>query len=60
VTVKDDETGGPGRYGWSGGYGTDWMTDPSEGLILIVLSQVSDLLWGGALPEFIKLAYEKR
>ena len=57
VTVRDDEVGGPGRYGWAGGYGTDWFTDPREGLIFIVLSQVSDLLWNGALPEFSKLAY---
>ncbi|WP_127497669.1 serine hydrolase domain-containing protein [Actinoplanes solisilvae] len=59
VTVKADEVGGPGRYGWSGGFGTDWFTDPREGLIFIVLSQVSDLLWSGALTEFGKLAYEE-
>jgi CubicO group peptidase (beta-lactamase class C family) len=57
VTVKADEVGGPGRYGWSGGYGTDWFTDPAEGLTVILLSQVTDLLWNGALPEFSKLAY---
>ncbi|MGK5678978.1 serine hydrolase domain-containing protein [Actinoplanes sp. URMC 104] len=57
VTVGSDDVSGPGRYGWSGGYGTDWFTDPAEGLIFIVLSQVTDLLFGGALPEFSKLAY---
>ena len=59
VTVKADEVSGPGRYGWSGGYGTSWFNDPREGLISIVLGQVSDLLWGGALPEFDRLAYAK-
>ncbi|WP_250027473.1 serine hydrolase domain-containing protein [Paractinoplanes maris] len=59
VTVADDEVGGPGRYGWAGGFGTDWFNDPREGLIFIVLSQVSDLLWNGALPELSKLAYAK-
>jgi CubicO group peptidase (beta-lactamase class C family) len=59
VTVTADEVSGPGRYGWSGGYGTTWFNDPDEGLIAIVLSQVSDLLWGGSVTEFGRLAYEK-
>ncbi|MET3429010.1 CubicO group peptidase (beta-lactamase class C family) [Actinoplanes tereljensis] len=46
-----------GRYGWSGGFGTDWFNDPAEGLTVILLSQVSDLLWNGALQEFSGLAY---
>jgi CubicO group peptidase (beta-lactamase class C family) len=49
----------PGRYGWSGGYGTTWFNDPDSGLIAIVLSQVGDLLWGGALQEFNRLSYEE-
>jgi CubicO group peptidase (beta-lactamase class C family) len=57
VTVEADEISPPGRYGWSGGYGTTWFNDPGEGLVSIVLSQVSDLLWAGALPEFGRLAY---
>ena len=43
VTVGPDEISStPGRYGWSGGYGCDWFTDPHEGLIAIALTQVSD------------------
>ncbi|MBL7255110.1 serine hydrolase domain-containing protein [Paractinoplanes lichenicola] len=57
VTVRADEVSAPGRYGWAGGYGTDWFTDPREGLIFILLSQVSDLLWNGALTELGQLAY---
>lgn len=57
VTVEADEVSGPGRYGWSGGYGTTWFNDPAAGLIAIVLSQTGDLLWNGALQEFNKLAY---
>ncbi|MFC3739735.1 serine hydrolase domain-containing protein [Paractinoplanes deccanensis] len=60
VTVAADEVSGPGRYGWSGGCGTTWFNDPREGLTLIVLSQVSDLLWNGTIPEFGKLAYNFR
>ena len=59
VTVEADEVSGPGRYGWSGGFGTTWFNDPAEQLTLIVLSQVGDLLWNGALTEFGKLAYEE-
>ncbi|MET0416829.1 MAG: serine hydrolase domain-containing protein [Actinoplanes sp.] len=57
VTIEPDEVSGPGRYGWSGGYGTSWFNYPPEQLTFIVLSQVSDLLWGGALDEFGKLAF---
>jgi CubicO group peptidase (beta-lactamase class C family) len=59
VTVTADEVSGPGRYGWSGGYGTSWFNDPNEGLISIVLSQVGDLLWNGAITEFDRLGYGK-
>ena len=56
VTVEPDEVSGPGRYGWSGGYGTSWFNYPPADLTFIVLSQVSDLLWSGALDEFGRLA----
>jgi CubicO group peptidase (beta-lactamase class C family) len=58
VTVTADDVSGPGRYGWAGGYGTTWFTDPHESLIAIVLGQVGDLLWSGAQPEFDRLAYK--
>jgi CubicO group peptidase (beta-lactamase class C family) len=57
VTVEPDEISGPGRYGWSGGYGTTWFNDPGEGLIGVAMTQVSEFLWSGALTEFNKLAY---
>jgi CubicO group peptidase (beta-lactamase class C family) len=57
VTVERDEISGPGRYGWSGGYGTTWFNDPAERLTGIAFTQVSDFLWGGALTEFDRLAY---
>ena len=57
VTVERDEISGPGRYGWNGGYGTTWFNDPTEGLIGIAFTQVSDFLWNGAVAEFNRLAY---
>jgi CubicO group peptidase (beta-lactamase class C family) len=47
---------GAGRYGWEGGYGTSWFNDPEHNLIAIVMTQVSDFLWSGALTEFAQLA----
>jgi CubicO group peptidase (beta-lactamase class C family) len=29
----------PGRFGWDGGYGTSWYSDPKEGLTGILLTQ---------------------
>ncbi|MFI7601038.1 serine hydrolase domain-containing protein [Actinoplanes sp. NPDC049681] len=57
VTVATDEVSGPGRYGWSGGYGTTWYNDPHENLTAIAFTQVSDFLWSGALTEFGRLAH---
>jgi CubicO group peptidase (beta-lactamase class C family) len=42
----------PGRYGWSGGYGTTWFNDPHRRIIAMLMTQVSDVLWNGALDEF--------
>jgi CubicO group peptidase (beta-lactamase class C family) len=39
VTRRDDIASVPGRYGWDGGLGTSWITDPSEDLVSIVLTQ---------------------
>jgi CubicO group peptidase (beta-lactamase class C family) len=56
VTVAPDEISGPGRYGWSGGYGTSWFNDPNHRVTAIALTQVSDFLWTGARAEFDRLA----
>ncbi|NUR69383.1 MAG: beta-lactamase family protein [Hamadaea sp.] len=60
VTVAaDDFTDVPGRYGWEGGYGTVWFTDPHRDLIAIALTQVSDFLFTGGAAEFTRLAYAR-
>ena len=56
VSVTPDDVSAPGRYGWSGGYGTTWFNDPDRGLIAIALTQVSDFLFNGGLAEFNELA----
>jgi CubicO group peptidase (beta-lactamase class C family) len=53
VTMRpDDAWPVPGRYGWAGGYGTTWFNDPHRGLVAILLTQLSDILWNGTLTEF--------
>ena len=39
VTRRDGIAAVPGRYGWDGGYGTSWASDPSESLIGILMTQ---------------------
>jgi CubicO group peptidase (beta-lactamase class C family) len=56
VTIAPDEVSAvPGRYGWSGGYGTTWFNDPHRRLIAIGLTQTVGFLWNG-LAEFGALA----
>jgi CubicO group peptidase (beta-lactamase class C family) len=39
LTRRNGLAGGPGRFGWDGGYGTTAYTDPQEELIGILLTQ---------------------
>jgi CubicO group peptidase (beta-lactamase class C family) len=56
VVVNPDEAWPvPGRYGWAGGYGTDWFNDPHRGIVAIAMTQVSDFMWNGGLAEFTAL-----
>ncbi|MBV9580243.1 MAG: beta-lactamase family protein [Chloroflexi bacterium] len=55
VTEPGDAWPVQGRYGWAGGYGTDWFNDPHRGIVAILLSQTSDVMWNGMLGEFDQL-----
>ncbi|HEX9336327.1 MAG TPA: serine hydrolase domain-containing protein [Pseudonocardiaceae bacterium] len=39
VTGREDIAAAPGQYGWDGGLGTSWTSDPEAGLITILLTQ---------------------
>ena len=39
VTGRDDISAVPGKYGWDGGFGTSWATDPAEDMIAILMTQ---------------------
>ena len=40
VTRRDDVAAVPGRFGWDGGLGTSWASDPTEDLVAILMTQV--------------------
>lgn len=39
VTRRHDIAANPGAYGWAGGFGTFFVTDPAEGLTAMLLTQ---------------------
>jgi CubicO group peptidase (beta-lactamase class C family) len=39
ITERDDLPSSPGAYGWDGGYGTAWQTDPREDFVTLLLTQ---------------------
>ncbi len=41
VTRRDDIASVPGRYGWEGGLGTSWHTDPKEDMVTILLTPLA-------------------
>jgi CubicO group peptidase (beta-lactamase class C family) len=57
VTVTpDDVSPVPGRYGWSGGYGTTWFNDPHRQLIAVAMTQTDAFMFNGGLAEFDQVA----
>ena len=41
VTQRDDISAVPGRFGWEGGLGTSWASDPKEQLVGILMTQMA-------------------
>jgi CubicO group peptidase (beta-lactamase class C family) len=39
ITKRDDVAAVPGRFGWDGGYGTSWCSDPKEDMVAILMTQ---------------------
>jgi len=39
ITRRDDIAAVPGRYGWDGGMGTSWYSDPREEMVIILMTQ---------------------
>src|SRR5713101_6847869 len=58
VTRRDDIAAVPGRYGWAGGLGTSWYSDPREEMVIILMTQCA---WTAPSPPnvyFWTLAYQ--
>lgn len=54
VTRRDDVSAVPGRYGWDGGYGTSWASDPKENIVGILMTQG---LWTSPSPPAVNLDF---
>jgi CubicO group peptidase (beta-lactamase class C family) len=60
VTRRMDVAGSIGTFGWSGGLGTTWWTDPREEMVGVLLTQRA---WTSPVPpavcrDFCTLAYQ--
>jgi CubicO group peptidase (beta-lactamase class C family) len=54
VTRRDGPTAVPGRFGWDGGYGTSWASDPAEDMVAILMTQ---RLWTSPSPPGVYLDF---
>jgi CubicO group peptidase (beta-lactamase class C family) len=51
VTRRGDVSSVPGRFGWDGGLGTSWASDPAENLVGILLTQRT---WDSPSPPAVQ------
>jgi CubicO group peptidase (beta-lactamase class C family) len=60
VTRRDHVSAPVGSYGWAGGLGTSWRSDPSEDMVVILMTQASwiSLVPGRVSRDFGILAYQ--
>jgi CubicO group peptidase (beta-lactamase class C family) len=54
VTRRDDVAAVPGRYGWDGGMGTSWYSDPREDMVTILMTQCA---WTSPSPPNVCLDF---
>ena len=50
VTRRDDLTGSVGAFGWDGGMGTRWRSDPAEELVVILMTARA---WTSPIPPAV-------
>jgi len=59
VTRRDEIAAVPGRFGWDGGYGTSWSSDPREDMVAILMTQRGQFpLLSGVYLDFWTSAYQ--
>ena len=54
VTRRDDVAAVPGRFGWDGGMGTSWYSDPREEMVTILMTQCA---WTSPSPPDVCLDF---
>ena len=54
ITRRDDVAAVPGRYGWDGGLGTSWYSDPREEMVTILMTQCA---WTSPSPPNVCLDF---
>lgn len=54
VTRRDDVAGPVGRFGWDGGLGTSWYSDPREDMVTILMTQRA---WTSPSPPCVCLDF---
>lgn len=54
TTRRDSPSDTIGRFGWDGGLGTSWRTDPAEDMVEILLTQCA---WTSSLPPKVCLDF---
>jgi CubicO group peptidase (beta-lactamase class C family) len=59
VTQRDGTSAVPGRFGWDGGLGTSWYSDPHEDMVAILMAQrLGNPLASRLHADFLTLAYQ--
>ena len=54
VTRRTDVSGSVGSFGWDGGLGTSWRSDPGEDMVTILSTQCS---WTSPTPPNVALDF---
>ncbi len=57
ITRRDNIAASPGRFGWDGGLGTSWASDPHESMVGILMTQVLGFP-SGIYDDFWTCAYQ--
>ncbi len=58
ITRRDGGPAVPGQFGWSGAYGTSWISDPSEDLVALLMIQRLGMGPTDINADFLTLVYQ--
>ena len=59
ITGRDNVWAVPGRFGWDGGYGTSWASDPQEDMVAILMTQRAEFpLFSSVYLDFWTSVYQ--